>query len=268
MKKSTPIGLLIGLGLIYGAIFLGTGWQTFFDPASLILVIGGTAAALVVTYSFDDLKQLPGGAKGIFGFEPPAFRERVEQLSELSRTARRDGLLALDRQLSEIEDPFVRFGLELAVDGTEEDEISGLLGRRLSEDAKRGRFVPGFFNNAGMYAPAFGMIGTLIGLIQMLQNLSDPAQIGAGMATAMITTFYGALLANLIFLPIATKAKTQAALALKDKEIIRAGILSIVRGDSPRLLERRLRLYLDPDAEADAAPDADADAAPPLSKAA
>ncbi len=267
MKKSTPIGLLTGLGLIFGAIFLGTGWQTFFDPASLLLVIGGTAAALVVTYSFGDLKQMPAGVKGLFGFEPPAFRERVEQFSDLSRTARRDGLLALDRQLSTIDDPFVRFGLELAVDGTEEEEIAGLLNRRLSEDAKRSALVPGFFNNAGMYAPAFGMIGTLIGLIQMLQNLSDPAQIGAGMATAMITTFYGALLANLVFLPLATKAKTQAALALKDKEIIRVGILSIVRGDSPRLIERHLRLYLNPDA---AEPDASAtpDNVTPISKAA
>ena len=266
MEKSTPVGLVVGLGLIFGAIFLGDGWQTFFDPASLLLVVGGTAASLIVNYSFADLSQLPGGMKGLFAFEPPALRDYVRQFSALSGTARREGLLALDRQLGEVEDDLMRFGLEMAVDGVEEDEVCELLDQRIGEEAQRRGLLPKFFTTAGTYCPAFGMIGTLIGLIQMLQNLNDPTKIGAGMATAMITTFYGALFANLIFLPLAAKAKSQAGLTLKTRELVRLGILAIIRGDSPRMIEQRLGLFLQ---GAEAPDEAEAPAEPvPLARAA
>ena len=244
MEKSTPIGLIAGLGMIYGAIFMGQGWATFFDVASITLVLGGTVSALLVGFSMDEMKQVLPGLKAFFSFSIPDLSAYVEQFAELSRTARREGLLALDRSIAEIEDDFMSFGLQMAVDGIEEEAITKLMNQKVREDLNQRTFIVRFFTQAGTYCPAFGMIGTLIGLIQMLQNLTDPSQIGAGMAVALITTFYGALFSNLVFLPMADKMKTQVSDVRKVREMIQAGVMSIVQGDGPSMIEKRLRLYL------------------------
>ena len=191
MEKSTPIGLIVGLGMVYGAVFMGTGWQLFFDAAALLLVLGGTVSALLVGFSLDEVKQIPREVKAFFSYKPPDLYGYVQQFTELSRAARREGLLVLDRRLDEVQDEFMRFGLEMAVDGIEVEAIDRLMMQRLKEEVNQRLFVARFFTSAGAYAPAFGMLGTLIGLIQMMQNLTDPSQIGAGMAVALITTFYG-----------------------------------------------------------------------------
>ncbi|MFQ5570365.1 MAG: motility protein A [Rhodothermales bacterium] len=249
MEKSTPIGVIAGLGLLYAVIFMGDGWGTFFDVGSLIIVMGGTIAALLVGFTLEEMKEVPKGIKAFMGFKQPDLFKYVDEFSELSRVARRDGLLALDRRLSEVEDDFMSFGLQMAVDGIEEEAIEHLMNQKIREDLKEGQFMAKFFTTAGAYCPAFGMLGTLIGLIQMLQNLSDPSQIGAGMATALITTFYGALFANLIFLPMADKKKGQITELVKSREMIQTGVLAIVQGDGPSMIEKRLRLFLTDEAE-------------------
>ena len=244
MEKTTPIGLVAGFVLIFGTIMMGEGWGTFFDVPSITMVLGGTAAALMVSSSMADLKTSIAGFKGLFGFQSPDLHGLVGQFAELARTARREGLLALDRALEDVEDGFMEFGLEMAVDGVEEEEIEDLMiGRVRTELADRTITIK-FLNNAGTFCPAFGMVGTLIGLIQMMQNLEDPAAIGAGMAVAMITTFYGAFLSNLVFLPAAQKAKAQLGEVQLAREIVQAGVLGIVRGESPSMIEKRLSLYL------------------------
>lgn len=244
MQKSTILGLITGFGLVFGAIYLGTGWQTFFSLPSLLLVLGGTGSALIVSYSFAELQELPDALTNFLNYDPPNLGQLVDQFTTLSRTARRDGLLALDRRLDELDDDLIRLGLELAIDGSDEDEIKEMLDRKSDLLTKQKRLLTSFFNTGGTYAPAFGMIGTLIGLVQMLQNLEDPSQIGSGMATALITTFYGALLANLVLLPIAQKSRTQLKSILRSHEMVRAGILAIVRGERPSLIERRLRVFV------------------------
>lgn len=244
MEKSTPIGLVVGLGLIYGTIFMGDGWITFFDPMSLIIVLGGTVSGLLVAYNLDEVKQVVPDLKQLFTFQEPDLHGYLTEFTELSRTARREGLLALDRRLNELDDEFLCFGLEMAVDGIEEDEVTSLMRERIANEAKARGLLSKFLNLAGTYCPAFGMIGTLIGLIQMLQNLSDPSAIGAGMAVAMITTFYGALFANLVFLPLANKAKTQLGMSLEAQQMIMTGVLGIVRGESPSMLEKRLLMFV------------------------
>ena len=234
--------------MIYGAIFMGAGWQTFFDVASIALVLGGTIAALLVGFSLDEVKKALPALKGLFGYSSPDLTQYVDQFAELSRTARRDGLLALDRSIAELEDPFMSFGLQMAVDGIEEEAIENLMKQKTREDLSLSQFGAKFLMTAGAYCPAFGMLGTLIGLIQMLQNLSDPSQIGAGMAVALITTFYGALFANLIFLPMGDKMNGQVSEQLRAREMIQTGVLSIVQGDGPSMVEKRLRLYLGNDA--------------------
>ena len=272
MQKSTILGLLTGFGLVSSAIFLGSGWQQFLSLPSMLLVVGGTASALVVSYSFDEVGELPDALNAFLKYDPPSLGALVNQFTDLSRTARRDGLLALDRQLDEIDNDLTRLGLELAIDGSDEDEIKEMLDRKSDGLTQQKRLLTSFFNTAGTFAPAFGMVGTLIGLIQMLQNLDDPTQIGSGMATALITTFYGALLANLVLLPIAQKAKSQLNDVTRSHQLVRAGILAIVRGERPSLIERRLSVFVRKENarsdDVDAEMDLEDDAEEPLSRAA
>jgi chemotaxis protein MotA len=249
-EKSTLIGIGAGLALIYGAIFFGKGWATFFDITSIIIVAGGTFSALMVNYSMTDLAKMPDVMKEFLQFENPDFMKHIDRFSKFSRTARREGLLSLDRELQDVDDNFTQTGLEMAIDGLEIGEIEEMLRLRMVQEIKQRKLGSSFFTSAGTYAPAFGMIGTLIGLIQMLQNLTDPAQIGAGMSTALVTTFYGALLGNLIFLPMASKMNAQAQTIQRIRQITLTGILAIVRGESPTLIERKLMLYL-PEMESD-----------------
>jgi len=240
MKKSTVVGLVSGFGLVVGAILLGNTWGKFFDPASLLMVIGGTTAATVVSYSSKDPRRVVEMTREIVTFTPPSLQRRLDQISNMARTARREGVLALDRHLDDIDDELLRVGLEMAVDGMEEDEIAEMLDQRIAEKTRRRKLVADFFTKAGTYSPAFGMVGTLIGLIQMLNNLDDPSKIGSGMAMALVTTFYGALLANLAFLPLSNRARKQNKLRKKAYYIVREGVLAIARGDSPRMIEQRL----------------------------
>ncbi|HLU28526.1 MAG TPA: MotA/TolQ/ExbB proton channel family protein [Glycomyces sp.] len=248
MEKSTPVGLVLGLVLIFGTIFMGDGWETFIDLPSIVIVFGGTLAALLVAFSLGQVKGAVGGLKSIFTFKEPALDGLVAEFGELAKLVRRDGLLALDRRLHETEDDLMRFGLEMAVDGVDPDEVGDLMQVRIDESVAGSLFMVKFWNTAGTYAPAFGMVGTLIGLIQMLQNLSDPSAIGPAMAVAMITTFYGAVFANLVCLPLASKQNEQAQAFLKRADIIREGVLGIVRGENPTLITKRLRQYLGDDA--------------------
>jgi len=257
MNKTTLIGLLAGFALVFGAILTGDGWMTFLDPKSLMIVFGGTGAALAVAFSFPELKTIPGGVKAFFAFQDPAYSRFVGEFTDLARLVRRDGLLALDRKLAEMDNPLMQFGLEMAVDGMEADEVDDLMRSRIGEELQARALTGRFFNTAGTYAPAFGMVGTLIGLIQMLQNLNDPSAIGPAMAVAMITTFYGALVANLVCLPFAAKLKAQTGAVAKECEMVRTGVLAIVRGESPIMVEKRLALYVSgetADASAEAEP--------------
>ena len=249
MDKSTPIGLIGGFALIAGAILLGSAWSTFLDPPSLIIVLGGTSAAVAVNFKMSELASFPALIKAFFTYDPPSCEGYIDQFSELARRSRRDGLLVLDSYLKDLDDDLMRLGLEQAVDGREKDAIESILGHKVERSEKEFDLLPDMLNKAGMYAPAFGMIGTLIGLIQMLQNLDDPTQIGQGMATAMITTFYGAVLANLVFLPMASKAKKQTETIKTKNDLIMEGVLMIAKGENPSTVEERLALFVDPSTE-------------------
>ena len=255
MEKSTPIGLVAGFVLVFGAVFLGEGAMTFFDPKSLLIVVGGTMAGVAVTFTLAEVKDVVPALKAFFGFAPPDYAALAEQISDFARTARRDGPLALDGRLDEAGDPVLRSALEMAVDGVAPEQAEAALATQSKETATRPVLLMKVLNKAGMYAPAFGMVGTLIGLIQMLQNLNDPAAIGPAMAVAMITTFWGALLANLVFLPMAGKVQGQIQAQMKAHEMIRIGALGILSGEAPGALAQRLSLYTGaPVAASDPAP--------------
>ena len=167
---------------------------------------------------------------------------------ELAEQARREGILAIERHIDNIDDDFMKSGIQLAVDGSEPEVMRNIMENELNNLQNRHKLGQAIFTAMGMYAPAFGMIGTLIGLIKMLRTLDDPTQIGAGMAVALVTTFYGAVFANLIFLPIAGKLRTRSEKEVLERELIIEGILAIQSGDNPRIIRGKLLTFLAPSA--------------------
>ena len=250
MEQSTPIGLGAAFALILITILMGEGPGIFVNIPSLVMVVGGTAASLFINFTMKEVLGAGDIFKDFFAHQQANLTEFVADFANLSRLARREGLLALDRELGNCPDDFMRYGLEMAVDGVDEAEIEQIMDIKIAEEGRKKKFSAKFSDTAGEMAPAFGMIGTLVGLVQMLANMADPASIGPAMAVALLTTLYGSILANVIFLPFGTKMKAQAAEIKQSRMLIKAGVMSIVRGESPSMVEKKLKLYLPEDAQA------------------
>ena len=246
MDLSTIIGLVIGAICIGVALALGGTMQAYVDPVSMLIVLGGAAAATMTSVPlarFFSLHRI--SLKTVFHRQVPAT-EQVAMLVDLAETARRDGILALEARLEEVQDPFLITGIHLAIDGSDAESIEHTLRSELDTLIERHEAGRSMFEQMGKYAPAFGMIGTLIGLVAMLSNMDDPSAIGAGMAAALLTTLYGALLANLIFLPLADKLEARTGEESLAKNLIIEGVLAIQSGENPRMVESRLRTWLPP----------------------
>lgn len=252
MKKldiMTLIGIIGGTILLSVAIISAggfTGAKAFLSISSALTVFGGLAAALLINFSKAELKEAWLAMKGVFSEEEVYdVNGVVEEFVELSTMARREGLLSLDRKLEELNDPFIKKGILLTVDGLEADVIKEILMAEviaIEERKKVGRIV---LDKAGELAPAWGMIGTLIGLILMLRNLEDPKTIGPSMALALITTFYGAVLANFIFIPMSGKIMNRTENEMFIKQIMIEGILGVQSGQNPKLLREKLEAFID-----------------------
>ena len=246
MDVATLIGIFSGLLLVFIAIFSGAGAHTFLNYNAVIIVMGGTLAATFANFPLKEVVSVLTVIRKAFMNTAPVFRDLMINLVNMSRSARRDGILALEQMISETDDDFLRKSVQLAVDGTEPETIRGILETEIANQEERHRVGQSIMKSMGAYAPAFGMIGTLIGLIQMLQTLDDPTNIGAGMSVALVTTFYGSLLANLFFLPIAGKLSTLSAQEISQKDMILEGVLSIQQGENPRIVEERLISFIPP----------------------
>ncbi|MCA9244520.1 MAG: MotA/TolQ/ExbB proton channel family protein, partial [Phycisphaerales bacterium] len=171
----------------------------------------------------------------------------IQQIVKLAEVARRDGILSLESHISEPDiDPFLAQGLQMAIDGQEPAIIEAALEQEIESVMERHAGGKALFDNAGKYAPAFGMIGTLIGLVAMLQNMADPGALGPAMAVALITTFYGSLVANLFAMPVADKLALRSAEEMQMKILILKGVMSIQAGDNPRIVQQKLMAFLDP----------------------
>lgn len=249
MKKNMlPLsGLIVGTVLIFWSISMGGGSiNNFTDMPSLVITLFGSFCALMICFPFKILKNIPNTLKLLFASAHDNRTELIGIFSDLSKKARKDGLLALEDDINEMKDPFLISGLQMVVDGVEPDAIRELLELKLDTVERRHTSGQEVFTKWGELAPAFGMIGTLIGLIVMLSDLKDPDAIGSGMATALITTFYGSFFANLVFIPIASNLTAQTEEEMFTGQMIIEGILGIQAGSNPRILEERLMTYLSP----------------------
>jgi len=243
---ATIAGIVAGFLLLIGTILPGGGVGTFIDAPSFMVVFGGSTAATLVNFPMNQVIATFRVAGKAFKAQDSQAINVVKQISEYARIARRDGILALDRVLKDEEEPFIKVGLEMAVDGTEPDTILDIMETEVDSMIDRHKIGQGIFTALGAYAPAFGMIGTLIGLVKMLGNLDDPDNIGPSMAIALITTFYGAVLGNLVYLPMAGKLRNKSASEVNYKRMIIEGVLAIQRGVHPQNIERKLMNYIAP----------------------
>ncbi len=246
MDLGTIVGILIGMGLVFSAIIMGGGLLLFLDVPSLLIVIGGVFAALLMSFPLAVVKGVPGVVLKTFLHKAPSHQEILSLIIHYAELARRDGMLALEEEAEKAPDEFLRKALRLAVDGTDAELISIILRLELRALEHRHQTGQGILKAAGAYAPAFGMIGTLIGLIQMLQVLDDPSKIGGGMAVALVTSFWGAFLANTLFLPLAAKLKNRSADERSVRRLVIEGVTSIQSGDSPRIVKEKLSTFLSP----------------------
>jgi chemotaxis protein MotA len=242
MDKATVGGLVAGGGLLLLAIAIapGSSFGAFIDMPSAAVVIGGAIAATFIAFPLRTMFRFPKIMKKLFFPNQPDLAPVISQLVEFSEIARRDGILALESKTDEIEDPFIMMGIQMAVDGTDSELMESILRAEIDAVGSRHKSAKGMLDAIGRYAPAFGMVGTLMGLIIMLGNMDDPDAIGPGMAVALITTLYGAVVSNLFFLPFADKLAFYSKQELEVREVILKGILSIQEGDNPRMLEQKL----------------------------
>ena len=248
MDISSLIGLLLGTAFLLIAIAIapGSSFGAFIDYPSGMVVIGGAISATLICFPLKSILGVGKVAKNVFFNKPEDFGELIDQIVSLAETARRDGLLALESRLEEIANPFIVLGIQMAVDGTRPEVIEDIMRTELDAVATRHKNGKSVVAQAGRFAPAFGMIGTLMGLIIMLGNMDDPAAIGPGMAVALITTLYGAIISNLFFLPFAEKLGFINKHELLVMEITIRGIMGIQAGDNPRVIEQKLSTFIPP----------------------
>lgn len=246
MDLTTCIGLTVGTILIVVAILIGGSLSDFVDAPALLITVGGTSCALLINFPFPTVANTFSVVKNCFLLRLSKPQDLIRELSELATTARRDGLLVLEQQLDQIKDPFLNRGLEMVIDGVPKDKLIEVLSIELNAIQERHATGKKLLDQLGALAPAFGMIGTLIGLIQMLRTLDDPSNIGVGMAIAMLTTFYGSLIANLFCIPMAGKLEMRSKEEMQNREMMITGLAALVEGEAPRAVESRLTAYLSP----------------------
>ena len=237
------LGMLL-FGIISAAGLAGFG--NYLDLASAIITFGGALFAVMTSYSMGDFI---AGLKSItLIFKAPSVNttDLIRKIIELSNVARKEGLLSLEESASDMDEPFLKKGVLLVVDGTDPDLVRGILETEMECIDTRHKSLAGIWETMGSMGPAWGMIGTLVGLVNMLNNMSDASSIGPSMAVALITTLYGSLLANWICAPTAAKLKADNAVEMMQKQVMIEGLLSIQAGENPRVIEEKLKSFLAP----------------------
>ncbi len=247
MKAATAIGIGVAFGaLLLSSMMDGTSPASFINIPALMIILGGTFGVTLASVGMDSMKRIPSLYKLTFSAEPPDLRGRLDLLVSLADQARRDGLLALDAQLGEIEDPFTRNALQLVVDGTDPEMVHAIMEAEVDGMAARHAAGAAPFEKAGGFAPTMGIIGTVLGLVHVLQNLAAPSTLGPSISAAFLATLMGVGSANVIFLPVANRLKAISAEEVELRMMTLEGILSLQAGDNPRLVADKLMSYLPP----------------------
>jgi len=243
---TTLVGIIACFALIIIAVVTREGAAIFVSVPSMMIVLGGTIGAVLVTYPANVVFRIIGVVRKAFLSKTPDNAQIIMLFEQLARKARREGLLSLQSAENDLEDDFFKKGLALVVDGREAETVEVILTAEVGATVERHQLGAEVFEKLGLYAPAFGMLGTIIGLIQMLQSMDDPSTIGPAMAVALVTTFYGALVANVLFIPVSGKLKVRSKEEVFRKEMLTQGFLSLLAGDDPHVMTEKLRSMVAP----------------------
>ncbi len=246
MDIATLVGTISAFGLVLVAILMGGGIGMFINIPSLMIVVGGTLGTTMINYPLKEVLGTIGVIKNAFFSKAQGVEEIIKQFVEFGSKARREGILALEADVKNVSDEFLKKGLQLSVDGLEPQAIENIMATEVDFLRERHQLGAEIVSTMGTFAPALGMIGTLIGLVQMLQSMDDPSSIGPSMAVALLTTFYGSVLANLIFMPLAGKLRTRSKEETLAKEMITEGVISLTKGENPRILEQKMLAFISP----------------------
>jgi chemotaxis protein MotA len=244
MDVATIIGIFLGFMVVIGAIVAGGGWHMFIHLPSMAITIGGMLCATLIHFSLPQFLGIFSVVKKTIVAKVPSGSELIQRMVNYAAINRRDGALALEQEIPKLDNPFFVKGMQMLVDGTDYEEVRELMSMEIQH--LQGRHATGkkILEFMGAAAPAFGMIGTLIGLVQMLRSLESPEQIGSGMAVALLTTFYGALSANLIFIPLAGKLGIYSKAETTAMEMITEGVCAISKGDNPTSVREKMQAFV------------------------
>lgn len=245
MDRISVLGLTLGfLAIVGGQVLEGGHLASLSQPTALLIVVGGTLGAVMLQSPYATFVRGIRMAKWIW--RPPVVNplQVIQQITGWSQVSRREGLLALDAVVNELKDEFTRKGLQLLVDGAEPERLREVLDVEINTFDQEMKLSARVWEAAGGYSPTIGILGAVMGLIQVMENLSDPSKLGAGIAVAFVATIYGVGLANLVYLPIANKLKAHINRLIVQREMIVDGLVGIANGDNPRIIESRLQGYI------------------------
>jgi len=245
MDKISLIGLTVGIAaILVGQVLEGGHVASLLQPTAFLIVVGGTLGAVMLQSPWPVFRS--GVAMGKWVFYPPVAdaKKLIDQISRWSHVARKEGLLALENQIPSVPDPFMRKGLQLLVDGAEPERLREVLEVEIAAWEQQQKMAARVWESAGGYSPTIGILGAVMGLIHVMENLSDPSKLGAGIAVAFVATIYGVGAANLVFLPVARKLMANIARLVALRELFVDGLVGIANGDNPRIIESRLQGYL------------------------
>lgn len=246
--SASVFGLAVALATLTGGMFLSGPLTAFWDVPSVVIVFGGTIGATWLTVDTATIRAAPRMLKLILRKDSWDPEPTIRQMVGYAEQARRDGIISLDKEIKNINDDFTVKAMQLLVDGTEPELIKDIMENEVIFLEERHQKGVEMFNTAGQLSPAFGFLGTLIGLIVMLGQLSTPEKMGPAMAVALVTTLYGVILSNVVFLPFAGKLKLRNTNEILMKELVIEGVMSIQSGDNPRIVEEKLKTFLAPSA--------------------
>lgn len=246
MDIATILGVISAFGLMCIAISMGGGIQLFINIPALMIVVGGTLGATMINYPVKDVLGVFKVVKKALFAKKISVTKLIKRFVTFAKKSRKEGILTLEDDIKDVSDEFLRKGVQLAIDGLEPQEIGEILETEIDFVRSRHQLGAEIFTTMGTYSPALGMIGTLIGLVQMLQTMDDASKIGPAMAVALLTTFYGSIMANIVCLPIAGKLRTRSKEEVLTKEMAIQGIASLSNGDNPRILEQKLQAFIPP----------------------
>jgi chemotaxis protein MotA len=239
---TSVLGVPIGVGFVLaGQLLEGGALGSILQVTAAVIVFGGTFGATLVSFSFDDIQSAGTALRQVFVDDEPPHEETIRMLTRFAVKARKDGIMSLEDEVERVHDGFLRRGLGLAVDGTSPTTLRGMLEAESDSRADAEETPARVYEAAGGYAPTIGILGAVLGLIHVMENLSDPTKLGAGIAVAFVATVYGVGAANLLFLPIAAKLRLRTTRSQKRRDVILEGILAIQEGQNPRLIEQKLQ---------------------------